>query len=90
MSDTATSPTLDTSVAWLAAYALGLAYSEKSDQQRLTDLLEATRCPQLLDAAHQRLYGSEVTERSTCDEALHLLDRAMVHRRRDLPPTPDP
>jgi len=89
MSDTATSPTLDTSVAWLATYALGLAYSEKSDQQRLIDLFEATRCPQLLDAAHQRLYGSEVTERSTCDDALRLLDRAMVQLRRDLTTKPN-
>ncbi len=79
----------DPSEAWLAAYALGLAYSDNSDQQRLTQLLQATQdCPRLLEAADRRLHGAEVAERSICDEALRLLDRAIVRVRQDLPPTP--
>lgn len=79
MSDTATTLPPDASVAWLAAYALGLAYSENSEQQRLSELLKAAQdCPELLNAAHRRLDGAEVAERSICDDALRLLDRAMA------------
>ena len=93
MSDTTTANQvpLDPSEAWLAAYALGLAYSDNSDQQRLTDLLDATRgCPELLEAAYRRLHGADVAERSICDDALRLLVRAMVHVGRDMPRTPGP
>jgi hypothetical protein len=77
MSDTATSPMLGGSVAWLAAYALGLAYSGSSDEQRLADLIDTTRGDtQLLEAAHRRLDGAEVAERAICEAALHLLARA--------------
>ena len=72
------------SAAWLAAYALGLAYSEGSDQQCLTDLIAATRgCPALLDAAHRKLDGAEVAEPAICEAALHLLDRARGCAQRD-------
>ena len=78
MSDTITSPPLDTSVSWLAAYALGLAYSESSDPQRLTDLIEAARGQQeLLEAAHRRLDSTDVADRWIHDDALHLLVRAI-------------
>ncbi len=89
MRETATSLPSDASVAWLAAYALGLAYSDNPDQQRVTDLLEASQgCPELLHTAHRRLDGVDVAERSICDEALRLLDRAMVRVSPDLPRTP--
>ncbi|TVR36545.1 MAG: hypothetical protein EA388_03450 [Nitriliruptor sp.] len=85
MSDTATSPPLDPSAAWLAAYALGLAYSENSDQQRLSELLAAAQgCPELLNAAHQRLNGADAAERKVCDDALRLLDRARARVGPDL------
>ena len=78
MSDATISPPLDTSVPWLAAYALGLAYSESPDPQRLTDLIEAARGQQeLLEAAHRRLDGTDVAERRIRDDALHLLVRAI-------------
>lgn len=77
MSATTDAAALQPSAAWLAAYALGLAYSEGSDQQCLTDLLAATRGrTEPLDAAHRRLDAAEVAERSICEGALRLLDRA--------------
>lgn len=77
MRDPATSPALEASAAWIAAYALGLAYSESSDQQRLADLLDAAGGrTALLDAAHRRLDGAEVAERAIREAALHLLERA--------------
>ncbi len=93
MNDTSTADhvPLDPSEAWLAAYALGLAYSDNSDQQRLTKLLTATQgCPELLEAAYRRLHGAEVAEPSICDDALHLLDRARARVERDPPRTLGP
>ena len=93
MSDIATEDQLplDASEAWLAAYALGLAYSDNADQQRLTRLLNATQsCPELLDAAYRRLDGADVAEPSICDAALRLLDRARVRVERDLSRTLGP
>ena len=88
MSNTAAMPPLDPPVAWLAAYALGLAYSDNSDQQCLGELLEAAQgCPALLSAARRRLDGVEVAERSICDDAIGLLDRAMAGVGPDRPPT---
>lgn len=72
------------SAAWLAAYALGLAYSKGSERQCLTDLRDATRGhPELLDAAHRRLDGAAVAEPAICEAALHLLDRARGCGQRD-------
>lgn len=81
----------DASVAWLAAYALGLAYSESSAKQRVTDLLDAAQgCPVLLEAAHRRLDGAEVAERGICDDALRLLARAMARTGPEVLPAPGP
>lgn len=90
MSDTTTSSTApQESVAWLAAYALGVAYSQSADQQRLTDLIAAARgCPVLLEAAHQRLDGADIAEPSIRDEARRLLDHARTHAGRQPPPAP--
>lgn len=86
MNDRVPIPSLDASVAWLAAYALGLAYSDNSDKQRLSDLIEAARDhPDLLEAASRRLDGAEVAERSICDDALRLLDGARVRAAEDQP-----
>ena len=91
MTGASTKPPLDTSVAWLAAYALGLAYSDSSDKQRLTDLTEATHHhPELLTAARQRLDGAEVAERTICDDALRLLDRAIARIEPGVAATPGP
>ncbi len=74
---TADKPPRDPSDAWLAAYALGLVYSDKSEQQRLAELLEMTwGRPELLAAAYKRLDGAGVVERALGDEALLLLERA--------------
>ena len=91
MSDPVTRPPLDASVAWLAAYALGLAYSDNSNQQRLLELLDAAgSCPELLEAAYRRLDGADVAEDTICDDALRLLDGAMIRVGRDLSRTPGP
>ncbi len=72
------------SEAWLAAYALGLAYSGGSDQQCLKDLLTAARDrPELLEAAHRRLDGAEVAEQAICEVAMDLLARARGCVQRD-------
>lgn len=68
--------------AWLAAYALGLAYSSRSDQQRLACLREAAHPhPGGLEAAHLRLQAAEVAEvaePTIHQQALHLLEQAMA------------
>ncbi|TVR36695.1 MAG: hypothetical protein EA388_03150 [Nitriliruptor sp.] len=87
--ETASSSPSDASAAWLAAYALGLAYSDNSVQQRLIDLRDASQgCPELLRAAHRRLDVADVADRGICDDALHLLDRALADVGPHLAPTP--
>lgn len=67
----------DPDSAWLAAYALGLAYSQTSRQQQVDLLREATHGqPALLDVAHRRLATTDVIEPDLRDQAQHLLDRA--------------
>ena len=84
MSATTDVVALEPSEAWLAAYALGLAYSESSERQCLRDLIDAARGhPELLEAAYRRLDGAEVAEPAICEAALHLLDRASGSVRRD-------
>jgi hypothetical protein len=91
MNDTAALRPSGTSVSWLVAYALGLAYSENTDHQRLTDLVEVTQGqPELLEAAHRRLDGADVAERSICEDALRLLARAFVRVGPDVPATSGP
>lgn len=70
-------PTLDPDSAWLAAYALGLAYSSTTHQQRVNLLREATRSqPELLAVAEQRLEGAGVVEPARRDQARRLLKGA--------------
>lgn len=89
MIDTATGPVSETSVAWLAIHALGLAYSDNSQHARLGALLEAARDrPELLEAVHRRLDGVAVAERSMRDDALRLLDRAKIRVGSGSPPPP--
>ena len=65
--------------AWLAAYALGLTYSSRSDQQRLTFLREAARPhPGGLKAAHLRLQTADVAEPTSRRQALQLLEHALA------------
>jgi hypothetical protein len=82
MNDPAISRSSGASVSWLVAYSLGLAYSENTDQRRLTELVEVTRGqPELLEAARRRLDGADladVAERDIREEASRLLDRASV------------
>lgn len=62
---------------WLAAYALGLAYSSYGRQQQVDLLLEvADGQPQLLDHAHQRLDTTEVADPNLRQTAQHLLHHA--------------
>ena len=70
-------PTLDPDSAWLAAYALGLAYSSRTHQQRVNLLREATRShPELLAVAEQRLEVADVVEPALRDQARRLLEGA--------------
>jgi hypothetical protein len=72
-------PGPDAPSAWLAAYALGLTYSSRSDQQRLADLRAAAQPhPGGLEAAHLRLQAAEVAEPTSHKQALHLLEQAMA------------
>ena len=72
-------PGTDATSAWLAAYALGLAYSSRSDQQRLACLREAAHPhPGGLEAAHLRLQAAEVAEPTNRQQALQLLEQAMA------------
>ncbi len=81
MSETATHDTdvttHDPDSAWLAAYALGLAYSSNGQQEQLELLLDAADGdPELLDHAHQRLATTEVADPPLRERAQRLLDRA--------------
>ncbi len=70
-------PDPDADSAWLAAYALGLAYSQTSQQQQVDLLREATQGqPELLDVAPQRLDTTDVIEPDLRDQAQRLLGRA--------------
>ena len=73
--------------AWLAAYALGLTYSSRSQQQRLACLREAARPhPGGLEAAHLRLQTGGVAEPASQQQALHLLDHAMASPEQPVSP----
>lgn len=63
--------------AWLAAYALGLAYSATSREQRIDRLRDAVdgSCERLV-AARQRLDATRVAEPHVRDQAQRLLDLA--------------
>jgi hypothetical protein len=70
-------PTLGPDSAWLAAYALGLAYSSRTHQQRVNLLRDATRSrPELLAVAEQRLAVAEVVEPALRAQARRLLEGA--------------
>ena len=63
--------------AWLAAYALGLAYSSMSPRQRVDELREASReRPEQLRVARRRLEHASVVDPGLRHEARCLLDRA--------------
>lgn len=75
-------PELDPDSVWLAAYALGLAYSSTTHQQRVDLLQEATRRqPELLAVAEQRLQAADVVEPDLRDQARRLLARARTSGR---------
>ncbi len=83
MSETATNrpqgatPDRDPDSAWLAAYALGLAYSSDSEEQQIELLLDATHGqPELLEFARQRLATTEVVDTGLREAADQLLHRA--------------
>jgi len=72
-----TTPHPDPESAWVAAYALGLAYSSNSQPQQVDLLHEATDGqPELLDLARQRLDTTEVADPDLREAAQHLLHRA--------------
>lgn len=61
---------------WLAAYALGIAYAALDTQQRIEHIWEvAAGCPDLLEAAVQRLDLAMVAEPDLRDRARELLDQ---------------
>jgi hypothetical protein len=73
--------------AWLAAYALGMTYSSRSDQQRLACLRDAAHPhPGGLEAAHLRLKAAEVAEPTSHQQALHLLEQAIAAPTPSAPP----
>ncbi len=80
-------PGTDATSAWLAAYALGLAYSAHPDQQRLACLLDAAQPhPGGLEAAHLRLQAPEMAGHISRQRALHLLEQAMTAHTPPVPP----
>lgn len=80
---------LDSESAWLAAYALGLAYSSRTHQDRVELLQEATReRPELLTLARHRLETTDVVEPGLRDRARRLLDRARTLSTSGITPRP--
>lgn len=60
--------------AWLAAFALGLVYSQRPEHERVCELREiAAARPWLLGEARQRLADRVVAEPALCREAIRLL-----------------
>jgi hypothetical protein len=63
--------------AWLAAFALGLAYSRRPEHELVCELREVTASqPWLLGEARGRLASRTVTEPDVCRDAVRLLARA--------------
>ena len=63
--------------AWLAAFALGLAYSQRPEHELVCELREVTDDqPWLLPEARERLASRAVAEPDVCRDALRLLARA--------------
>jgi hypothetical protein len=80
-------PADEISSAWLAAFALGLAYSQRPAAARQLELEEvAGGCIDALRAAHARLLGTSVAEPARQIAALQLLRNAM----RAATPVPEP
>jgi hypothetical protein len=71
-------PVDEVTSAWLAAFALGLAYSQRPEAARQLELEEvAGGCLDALRAAHARLRSISVAEPSLQLAALRLLRKAM-------------
>jgi hypothetical protein len=89
VSDPAVHPApLDVTVAWLAAYTLGLVCSSTDDHRRLTDLLDtAGRRPDLFRAAGRQLRATDVADPTIRREALRLLAQARLLAMRDATPS---
>jgi hypothetical protein len=80
-------PVDEVTSAWLAAFALGLAYSQRPETARQLELEEvAGGCLDSLRAAHARLLATSVTEPALQLAALQLLRRAM-HAATSVPAT---
>jgi hypothetical protein len=63
--------------AWLAAFALGLAYSQRPEHELVCELREVTaRDSRLLGEARDRLASRVVAEPDVCRAAIRLLVRA--------------
>ena len=63
--------------AWLAAFALGLAYSQRPEAELLCELRAvAADRPWLLGDARRRLVDCQVAEPRICHEAVRLLELA--------------
>jgi hypothetical protein len=66
-----------TASAWLAAFALGLAYSQRPEHELVCELREVTAArPWLLIEARHQLASRAVAEPDICREAVRLLSRA--------------
>ena len=67
--------------AWVAAFALGLAYSQRPDHELVCELREATASrPWLLEQARGQLVSRPVAEPDICRDALWLLSLAESSR----------
>lgn len=63
--------------AWLAAFALGLAYSQRPEHELVCELRDVTaNRPWLLAEARAQLVGRAVAEPDICGSAVRLLARA--------------
>lgn len=70
---------VDPSISWLGAFAMGLAVSSQSEEERVAELVEASAGDQLqLEAARERVGGLRLGDQEVRRTAVHLLDAAIA------------
>ncbi|MDP8930186.1 MAG: hypothetical protein M3O70_16865 [Actinomycetota bacterium] len=71
---------------WLAAYALGLAFSAEPEEACVQRLVDAAEDAQALEVARGRVLGVGVGDEVTRRRAADLLDRAVRQLRKGINP----
>lgn len=68
----------DPRICWLGAFAMGLAVSSQSDDERIAELVEASAGDEAqLRAARERIQGRRPGDPEVCRTAVHLLEAAI-------------